>query len=46
VWNEMVDKVIKTDVIFVPQQLVQAENLNKKTFTKDELSENSYFLTY
>jgi hypothetical protein len=45
VWNEMIDKIIKTDVIFNPQ-LIQAENLNKKTFTKDELSDSSYFLTY
>jgi hypothetical protein len=41
----MIDKVVKKDVIFDPQ-LIQAENLNKKTFTKNELSDNSYFLTY
>lgn len=45
-WNETIDKLIHTDIVFRPQQLVQAENLNKKTFTKDQLSEDSYFLTY
>ena len=45
VWNDMIDKVVKKNVIFDPQ-LIQAENLNKKTFTKNELSDNSYFLTY
>lgn len=45
-WNETIDKLIHTDIVFRPQQLVQAENLNKKTFTKEQLSEDSYFLTY
>ena len=45
VWNEMIDNVVLRSIVFKPQ-LVQAENLNKKTFTTDELSEDSYYLTY
>ena len=42
VWNEMLDN-IETDVVFAPQ-LQEAENLNKKTFTKEQLSEDSYYV--
>ena len=35
VWNEMLD-LIETGVVFSPQ-LQEAENLNKESFTKEEL---------
>ena len=34
---------IETDVVFSPQ-LQEAENLNKKSFAKDDLSEDSYYV--
>ena len=42
VWNEMLDH-IETDVVFDPQ-LQEVENLNKRIFTKEELSEDSYYV--
>jgi len=42
VWNDMVNNVVKQDVIFTPQ-LEIVENLNKQTFTKKQLSSKSYF---
>jgi len=45
IWNEMIDNVVLRNIIFNPQ-LIQAENLNKRTFTTDNLSKDSYYLTY
>ena len=42
VWNDMVNEVVKQDVIFSPQLKI-VENLNKQTFTNKELSPNSYY---
>ena len=42
VWNDMVNNVVKQDVVFNPQ-LQMVENLNKQTFSNKYLSENSYF---
>jgi len=42
VWNDMVNNVVKQDVVFNPQLQV-VENLNKQTFSNKYLSENSYF---
>ena len=42
VWNEMLD-LIETGVVFSPQ-LQEAENLNKESFTKEELSDDSYYV--
>ena len=45
VWNDMRDNVVKKDIIFDPQEKM-AENLNKKDFTEDMISEEYYFKTY
>lgn len=42
VWNDMVNEVVKQDVVFNPQLKI-VENLNKQTFTNRELSPNSYY---
>ena len=42
VWNDMVNEVVKQDVVFTPQLKI-VENLNKQTFTNKELSPNSYY---
>jgi len=42
VWNDMVNEVVKQDVVFTPQ-LEIVKNLNKQTFTNKELSPNSYY---
>lgn len=42
VWNDMVNNVVKQDVIFNPQLQV-VKNLNKQTFSNKYLSENTYF---
>lgn len=42
VWNDMVNEVVKQDVVFNPQLKI-VENLNKQTFTNKELSPNSYY---
>lgn len=42
VWNDMVNNVVKQDVVFNPQLQV-VENLNKQTFSNKYLSESSYF---
>jgi hypothetical protein len=41
----MVNEVVKQDVVFNPQ-LKEVENLNKQTFTKDQLSEDSYYTKF
>jgi hypothetical protein len=38
----MVNEVIKQDVVFSPQLKI-VENLNKQTFTNEELSPDSYY---
>lgn len=42
VWNDMVNNVVKQDVIFNPQLQI-VENLNKQTFSNEYLSPNSYY---
>lgn len=42
VWNDMVNEVVKQDVVFNPQLKI-VENLNKQTFTNKELSPDSYY---
>ena len=42
VWNDMKNEVAKKDIIFTPQ-LEVVENLNKETFTQNNLSEQSYY---
>lgn len=45
VWNDMVNKVVKQDVVFTPQEKI-VENLNKQTFKEDQLSETDYYKIY
>ena len=42
VWNDMVNEVVKQDVMFSPQLKI-VENLNKQTFTDKQLSPSSYY---
>ena len=42
VWNDMVDEIVKQDVVFDPQLQI-VENLNKKTFSNEYISSDSYF---
>lgn len=44
VWNELSDKIVKGPVEFVGGNPPIADELNKKEFTKDMLSKNSYYL--
>ena len=41
VWNDMIDEVVKQDVVFTPQ-IDMAENLNKRTFTDKMISDKYY----
>jgi len=43
--NDMVNEVVKQDVIFTPQ-LEIVKNLNKQTFTNKQLSPNSYYAKF
>lgn len=45
VWNDMVNEVVKQDVVFTPQLKI-VENLNKQTFKKRELSPTSYYAKF
>ena len=45
VWNDMVNNVVKQDVVFTPQEKI-VENLNKQTFKEDQLSEKDYYKVY
>lgn len=45
VWNDMIKEVVKQDVIFTPQLKI-AENLNKQTFTIDQLSPSGYYVKF
>lgn len=42
IWNDLKNDLAKQDIIFVPQLKV-AENLNKQTFTTDDISEEYYY---
>ena len=45
IWNDLKNDLAKQDIVFSPQ-LEVVENLNKSTFTTDELSEDSYYKKY
>lgn len=45
VWNDLKDEVVKKDIVFNPQEEM-ANNLNRKEFTKDMLSDEYYFKKY
>ena len=42
VWNDLIDEIVKQDVVFHPQLQI-VENLNKKTFSNEYISPDSYF---
>lgn len=44
VWNEIIDNIIKAPVKFVGFDSPMAENLNKKEFTTEDMSELSYYI--
>ena len=46
VWNEFMDNFIKKPIKFKNYNSIVAKNLNKKTFKKTNISENSYYTTY
>ena len=43
VWNDLVNELIKHPVEFVGYKSVMAENLNKQTFTTDDISVSAYY---
>lgn len=45
IWNDLRDDLAKQDIIFEEQTAV-VDNLNKGTFTVDDLSEESYYKVY
>lgn len=45
VWNDMLNNVVKQDVVFTPQKQI-VENLNKQIFTEEQLSEEDYYKVY
>ena len=45
IWNDLKNNLAKQDIIFTPQ-IKLVENLNKGTFTKEYLSEESYYTVY
>ena len=46
VWNDLIDELLKQPVEFIGYKSVMAENLNKKSFSADELSDSSYYKTW
>ena len=42
IWNDLKNDLAKQDIVFTPQ-LDVVNNLNKETFTTDDLSEESYY---
>ena len=45
IWNDLKNDLAKQDIVFTPQLKV-VENLNKETFTAENLSESDYYKTY
>lgn len=45
IWNDLKNELAKQDIVFDPQLQV-IENLNKGTFTTDDISEESYYKIY
>lgn len=43
VWNDVIDTLIKAPIEFVDGNNITAENLNKREFNKEDISENSYY---
>ena len=45
IWNDLKNDIAKQDIFFADNSNI-VDNLNKGTFTTNELSENSYYKTY
>ncbi len=45
IWNDLKNDLAKQDIVFTPQLKV-VENLNKETFTAENLSESDYYKIY
>ena len=43
IWNDLVNELIKHPVEFVGYKSVMAENLNKQSFTTNDLSDSAYY---
>lgn len=43
IWNDLTDELVKAPVEFVGVKSKLADNLNKKSFTADDLLESSYY---
>lgn len=46
VWNEVIENVTKKPIEFVDYDSPMAQNLNKKEFEKNNISNNSYYTKY
>ena len=46
VWNEMIDNILNAPVEFVGGTTPTAKLLNTREFSKDDISEDSYYSTY
>lgn len=46
VWNDLIDGIVKGPVVFDGKKSVTAELLNEQSFTKEMISENSYYTKY
>lgn len=46
VWNELTDNILHQAVEFIGGTNKTAQNLNKKEFSKNDISENSYYTKY
>ena len=46
VWNEFMDNIVKGPIEFVGTKSKMAEDLNKKSFKKSDISEKSYYTKY
>lgn len=45
VWNDLVNELVKQDVVFTPQELM-VTNLNKQEFTTDMIADSYYYKKY
>lgn len=45
IWNDLKNDLAKQDIVFTPQLQI-VENLNKETFTENNISESDYYKTY
>lgn len=45
IWNDLKNDLAKQDIVFTPQEKI-VENLNKETFTTEDISEKSYYKKY